>query len=561
MACSSFVPINPAMMESRKIRPHEPSFSPSDAIPIPPPSFREAIIAAAGNLECPATKKRKAITSKPHNGLRKLKEQHPYDALSTEAVHTSNTVRSELKSCGQRKTDQGYKQSPSQVSLTDLPKETISRFGTFRFQPPRVSVVEDPCKEGITIYKATLLDENISAESVVPAQAKSCKLDSQKKVRSAESQETMEVTLPLDFDHFGHPAQSEEERILYDTCKSLSPSPLAVDEYDQDFLEDAFRAVEDNISSHVPGGTDHLDFSLPQDAQPKVQATDSDFGSDPFAPDDAEHQDQDHIRPSSPINSCGIASSQLAQVDFLSPQADFGSMLPPSYQTPRKSSSPKNTPESLPDPLPNTADSGPVHKHASPKGPSTTPFLRPNFPRPVAARSSVSNLTSETRILTCFRTAEYLRAISSSSPTSGLLIELYALVISSTRVGRAQHFTFADLFFPQRPPHLHGTCTIWQGSELYEDDTRPFLGTTREHGRLCRAMVRPKRLTGPYSVSLGSSPLVKRYATEGGSPGRENGNGNGETGRTSALGSQVEVLNIWEAAWDDVEYVRGIVCA
>lgn len=559
MACSSFVPMNPAMMESRKIRPHEPSFSRSDAISVPPSSFREAIIAAAGKLECPATKKRRAVTSKPQNELRKLKVQHEYDVLSTEAVHTSNTVQNELKFCGQRKTDQGYKQSPSQASLTDLPTETLSRLGAFKFQPSSISVVEDPCKEGISIHTATLLDENLSAETVVPAQAESCK----KKVQSAESQETMEATLPLDFDRFGHPELSDEERLLYETCKSLSSSPLAIDEYDQEFLEDAFRSVEDDLNSHVPGGADHLSFNLPQDAQCKFEATDSDFGSDPFAPDDAEHQDQDHIRLSSPINSCGIPSSQSAQIDFLSPQADFGGMLPPSYQTPRKSSSTANTPIRLPDPLPHTPDSGPIHKHAFPKGPSTTPFLRPSFPRPVAARSSISNLTPETRILTCFRTAEYLRAISSSRSSPGLLVELYALVISSTRVGKAQHFTFADLFFPHRPPHLHGTCTTWQGSELYEDDTRPFLGTTRGHGRLCRAIVRPKRFTGPNSVSTGSAPLVKGFVAEGGSPGRENGNGNGtgETGRTAALRSEIEVLNIWEAAWDDVEYVRGIVCA
>ncbi|ERF72816.1 hypothetical protein EPUS_04251 [Endocarpon pusillum Z07020] len=391
----------------------------------------------------------------------------------------------------------------------------------------------------------------MSAETVVPAQAESCKLDSQK---------TMEATLPLDFDRFGHSELSDEERLLYDTCKSLSSSPLAIDEYDQEYLEDAFLALEDNISSHVPGSADHLNFNLPQDAQPKFEAPDSEFGSDPFAPDDAEHQDQDHIHLSSPINSCRIPSSQSAQIDFLSPQVDLGSMLPPSYQTPRKSSSTANTPIRLPDPLPNTPDSGPIHKHALPKGPSTAPFLRPSFPRPVAARSPISNLTSETRILTCFRTAEYLRAISSSSSASGLLIELYAFVTSSTRVGRAQHFTFADLFFPQRPPHLHGTCTTWQDSELHEDDTRPFLDTTRGHGRLCRAIVRPRRLTDPYGVS---SPLVKRSPVEGGSPGRENGTGtgNGKTGRPSALRSEIEVLNIWEAAWDDVEYVRGIVCA
>ncbi len=530
--------MNPTRTKSCETRPHSPSSLQSDAISTPSSSFREAIIAAAEKLEHPVAKKRRSITTKPHNGLRKFKAQKAYDALSAEAIHASNTVtvQSGLKSYSQRSRDHGYRKSPSQAPLTDAPIEAISKLGAFKFQPPRVSTIEDYCTERTSIYKANSLGENISAETLVLAQTMNCKLDPQKRAQSVESQETMEATLPLDLDHFGLPGLSDARRLLYDTCKTLSPSPLVINDYDQDSLDDAFQAAEDSLSLPLPGAADHEESNLLHDAKSKPDAVDSEFGSDPFEPDNAEHQDHSHI------NSPGSISSQSAQIDFHSPQADFGSMLPPSYQTPRKSSPTEMKPKSSPDRLPITPDSWPVHKQASSQERSPTPFLRPSFPKPAPARSAISDLTPETRIITCFRTAEYLRAISSSNSAPGLLIELYAHVISSTRVGRAQHFTFADLFFPQRPPHLHGTCTTWQGSELYEDDTRPFLGTSKEQARLCRAIVRPKK-----------------FAAEGGSTGGERGNG--EASRLSALGGEMEVLNIWQATWDDVEYVRGIVCA
>lgn len=236
-------------------------------------------------------------------------------------------------------------------------------------------------------------------------------------------------------------------------------------------------------------------------------------------------------------------------------------MLPPSNQTPRKSGPPStNRPNGLPTFQPTMSKLCPVEDHTTAQQPPATPFLRPNFPEPVPLRSPTANLTPTTRILTCFRTAEYLRATTSSTNTTtpGLLIELYALVTSSTRTGPIQHFAFADLFFPHRPPHLQGTCTTWQGSELYEDDTRSFLRATTEDAKMCRAIVRPKKVvTSEQGRSAGSSPLRQDLSVEG----ARSDCGGEETRRPFSIAAEVEVLNIWPAGWEDVQFVRGIVVA
>jgi hypothetical protein len=184
-------------------------------------------------------------------------------------------------------------------------------------------------------------------------------------------------------------------------------------------------------------------------------------------------------------------------------------------------------------------------------------------------------VTRTTRILTCFRTAEYLRAISatenahtttsSSSSSSNLLIELYATVTSSTRTNDTQHFTFSDLFFPHRPPHLHGTwCGTWQGSDLFEDDTRTFLsaGKGKGRGKMCRAVVRAKEGgSGKVAAAVGSSSFGGGgLEPESGGLGRE-GKGESVNEILGQVLAEVEVLNVWEADWEDVEYVRGIVSA
>ena len=85
------------------------------------------------------------------------------------------------------------------------------------------------------------------------------------------------------------------------------------------------------------------------------------------------------------------------------------------------------------------------------------------------------------------------------------------------------------------------------------------MSASKEAGRerMCRAIVRPKKQVqvqmqrGRGTVAgalLGASASAERFAA-------------GEGGQASLAMVEVEVLNIWEAGWDDVEYVRGIVAA
>jgi hypothetical protein len=176
-----------------------------------------------------------------------------------------------------------------------------------------------------------------------------------------------------------------------------------------------------------------------------------------------------------------------------------------------------------------------------------SPFLRSSFPKPVPSPSILPSLVPQRRIPTLFRIAEVHRLLATLSPrVPPQRIELYATVVSSRRDfhTKTQEFTFADLFFPHRPPYLCGTYTAWKLGELFEEDSAPFLENVGGC-KLCRAIVQVKRNGNARQGR--SSPIPLPGGSQGG--GRE----------ADALDS--EVLNIWEATWEDVEYVKRIVGA
>ena len=105
-----------------------------------------------------------------------------------------------------------------------------------------------------------------------------------------------------------------------------------------------------------------------------------------------------------------------------------------------------------------------------------------------------------------------------------MLLEIYARVTSSHREGRKQHFVFKDLYHDQ-PPHLEGSFELWNQSRLWDLDSKAFLDMT-EGGRMCRAIAKMKR-----DVAAGAT---------GGAKWR------------------LEVLSIWEATWEDVDFVAGV---
>ncbi|KAL9621503.1 MAG: hypothetical protein Q9160_004033 [Pyrenula sp. 1 TL-2023] len=169
------------------------------------------------------------------------------------------------------------------------------------------------------------------------------------------------------------------------------------------------------------------------------------------------------------------------------------------------------------------------------------PFARSSFAEPMSRQSLLPSATPEIRMLTYFRTPAMLKALSStSSPTTRILLEAYCLVCASARQGCIQRFVFADLFFSDTCPTLNGTYKGWQGSELWEHDSGVFLADSIQSSpKMCRAIITPSPGNGgPKGMAdKGKGPIERGQSIE------------------------VQVLNIWEANWEDVRFVKGIVDA
>lgn len=162
------------------------------------------------------------------------------------------------------------------------------------------------------------------------------------------------------------------------------------------------------------------------------------------------------------------------------------------------------------------------HKVSFDENGAAIPFIRPVFPEPVRDRSPVLGLTSKTLLRTCFRIGEALNAGSTALRTrKDAVIELYARVSYSERPagGVKQHFHFADIFSPDKPPFLKGTYGLWKGVAIWDLDSKVFLGE-KGKGKMARVV---------------------------GRIGREE----------KTRGLEMTVLSIWEADWEDVGICKG----
>lgn len=146
------------------------------------------------------------------------------------------------------------------------------------------------------------------------------------------------------------------------------------------------------------------------------------------------------------------------------------------------------------------------------------PIVRKLFLPAVLDRSPIFGASKSTVLRTSFRLGEALnfgaQAVRCHENT---IIELYARATVSRREGRKQHFVFKDLYH-DKPPYLEGTYELWDQARLWDLDSKPFL-KARGPGILSRVIARTKR--------------------------------EGQKWR-------LEILNVWEASWDDVNYVAGI---
>ncbi|KAL8740144.1 MAG: hypothetical protein Q9190_007125 [Brigantiaea leucoxantha] len=153
------------------------------------------------------------------------------------------------------------------------------------------------------------------------------------------------------------------------------------------------------------------------------------------------------------------------------------------------------------------------------------PFIRPLFPRPVSDRSPILGVSSHTVLRTCFRIGEALNVGSTAlRSNTDVVIELYARVVHSERPAGSvkQQFQLADVFSGAKPPFLKGTYALWKGVDLWDNDSKVFLGETGQ-GKMARLVGRLKQ--DPDKTSL-----------------------------------EMLILSVWEADWEDVGIAKGIVC-
>ncbi|KAL6714474.1 hypothetical protein ACLMJK_007898 [Lecanora helva] len=186
--------------------------------------------------------------------------------------------------------------------------------------------------------------------------------------------------------------------------------------------------------------------------------------------------------------------------------------MPPKTFTPAKSSQSLSSPVSV------------NHSVPANNNEIISPFTRPPFPNPIPDRPIILGSNNQTVLRTSFRIGEALNAAGIASRNQvDAIFELYARVLSSKREpngGVKQFFQFGDLF-TDKPPFLKGTYSLWKGVELWDVDSRGFVGE-KGMGKMARVMGR-----------------IKRCEAGG--------------------GYEMTILSIWEVDWEDVEVAKGIV--
>ncbi|KAF2026586.1 hypothetical protein EK21DRAFT_73797 [Setomelanomma holmii] len=146
------------------------------------------------------------------------------------------------------------------------------------------------------------------------------------------------------------------------------------------------------------------------------------------------------------------------------------------------------------------------------------PIVRTPFPETVRDRSPIIGLSSSTSLRTCFRIGEAVnQAHQTTKCDKEVFLELYARILHSERTRSQQQFTLCDMFHG-KPPYIKATysANLWESVQLFNYDSTRLL----QQGRICRCMGKMRREGKEWIMT---------------------------------------VLNIWEATWDDVRWVEGIV--
>jgi hypothetical protein len=152
------------------------------------------------------------------------------------------------------------------------------------------------------------------------------------------------------------------------------------------------------------------------------------------------------------------------------------------------------------------------------------PVARKPFPAPVLAHSLILGLSNSIVLKTCFRLGEALNAgCSATRRNENVILEIYARVVASWRDGppwQKQHFVLRDLYH-DNPPHLLGVYRHWNQSRLWAADSEIFLDAQ-----------------GP-GIKARIIGIMKR----------------------EGLSWSLQILNIWQASWEDIDTVADIYCS
>ena len=266
------------------------------------------------------------------------------------------------------------------------------------------------------------------------------------------------------------------------------------------------RPTSDEVDIKHDADYDQL-VALAESSPPLSQVSGNCISSDPHKTIDIDHPMIDTQAP--------CTESSAMKSEFFE-KLESSTVTPGPKAPPGKSHTPAHALQMKPPPKPLAADEIRFNSDGVP-----LPFVRRPFPKEALLEDSpIQGLQNRTVLRTVFRVGEAINA-ASSKKSHGVIVELYARVIRSSRADFRQHFLFADLF-TDKPPYLEGTYGIWKGVRLWEEDAGVFLGNGNE-GKLCRVVgtIKTKGLDSP----------------------------------------RLNVLSIWECTYEDVRIAKGIVCS
>ena len=146
------------------------------------------------------------------------------------------------------------------------------------------------------------------------------------------------------------------------------------------------------------------------------------------------------------------------------------------------------------------------------------PIVRPVFPSQARGRSPIIGLTSNTLLRTCFRIGEAINSGRSAVKCGkNIILELYARVLYSKRYNNKQSFVFCDLYHINAP-YINAVydAAIWKADNQFNYDSARLL----QEMKMCRCIGKMKKEGNEWVLAISS---------------------------------------VWEASWEDIDWVEGIV--